>query len=921
MRPLQLTISAFGPYVGEQTFDFTKLGKGGLYLITGDTGAGKTTIFDAITYALYGQTSSQRRDPAMLRSKYANDTTPTEVCLTFQYHDKQYTIKRNPDYERANKRGTGTTTQKAAAELIYPDGKVITKIKDVTLAIETILGIDCNQFSQIAMIAQGDFLKLLLASTDERMAIFRHIFKTECYAILQRRLKEDSLQLERECKDIKASIAQYVQGVLCSIDSCDYLELEKAKKNECTTEETLILIEKLIEKDKEAQTQLEKAKAILSNQRDDVKKNIEKANDIEKAKADLNRNQELLTTQKANHKQYEIKFEEAKLQQPFINEYQEKIAKINVVLKDYDIYIELENNLKKQQKELEKAEYNQKQHLKTYTDAQTKKEDLEKQIKLYENVEADALKLEHQLKEQIELGKQFKQFRDSYNEFLNLKEEYQKSSDKYQTIKNDYNQIKSLYDLQYQTYLDAQAGILADMLQSGTPCPVCGSTEHPHIATKPANAPTKQELDQLQMKVNKATQEVNKASEKSGVLKGNMEAKEKNLCNELQKHTSDITIDTAAAFIQEKLNELSASVRSGKEKNQELKNNINLLKQYNNESTQAKKDIESYQKIQNEDALAVQSINIQMKHFQENMSQIKDKLPYESKAIAIKQRDTWQSQINEIQRTFDNIQKTIQQSNEKLASLKATIKEIANRLTDTKDININAEKELLTQLDRQMNEMEVKEKKLHNYIVTNETALKNIQQNVSNLIDIEKKYAWLKALSDTANGNISGKDRVVLETYIQMNYFDRIIARANKRFMIMTNGQYDLIRAKEADNKKQKSGLDLNVIDHYNGSVRSVKSLSGGESFKASLALALGLSDEIQASAGGIKLDTMFIDEGFGSLDEESLSQAFKALSQLADNNRLIGIISHVAELKQKIDKQIVIKKDKSGGSSAEIIV
>ena len=211
-------------------------------------------------------------------------------------------------------------------------------------------------------------------------------------------------------------------------------------------------------------------------------------------------------------------------------------------------------------------------------------------------------------------------------------------------------------------------------------------------------------------------------------------------------------------------------------------------------------------------------------------------------------------------------------------------------------------------------------KTTHARISANQTALDNIKVRSGDLIATEKKYSWVKALSNTANGNIAGKEKVMLETYIQMNYFDRIIARANTRLMIMTDGQYDLVRRKEALNNKGQSGLDLNVIDHYNGSERSVKSLSGGESFKASLALALGLADEIQSSAGGIKLDTMFIDEGFGSLDEESLAAAMKALTSLADGNRLVGIISHVGELKQKIDKQIIVKKDKVGGSYAEIV-
>ena len=241
----------------------------------------------------------------------------------------------------------------------------------------------------------------------------------------------------------------------------------------------------------------------------------------------------------------------------------------------------------------------------------------------------------------------------------------------------------------------------------------------------------------------------------------------------------------------------------------------------------------------------------------------------------------------------------------------------------TQDIELDVEKEKAVkgQLETQLQQLEAQEKELHTRITTNQKALDNIRLKSDELVTLEKKYAWMKALSDTANGTVSKKDKIMLESYIQMHYFDRIIERANKRLMIMSNGQYDLVRSKVAASQRSQSGLDLDVIDHYNGSRRSVNTLSGGESFKASLSLALGLSDEIQASAGGIQLDTMFIDEGFGSLDEESLSQAFKALSQLAENNRLIGIISHVAELKQKIDKQIIITKEKVGGSKVNIVV
>ena len=277
--------------------------------------------------------------------------------------------------------------------------------------------------------------------------------------------------------------------------------------------------------------------------------------------------------------------------------------------------------------------------------------------------------------------------------------------------------------------------------------------------------------------------------------------------------------------------------------------------------------------------------------------------------------------IDEIQKSFEEANKSLNKCNESLASANSKKAQLLKSLEGKEGIDITAENMKLKELEGAQNLLRQGEKNLHSRIANNKKIYENLKLTSSNLIIAEKKYAFVKALSDTANGNISGKEKIMLETYIQMHYFDRIIARANARLMIMTDGQYDLLRRKEGLNKQGQSGLDLNVIDHYNGSERSVKSLSGGESFKASLAMALGLSDEIQSSAGGIQLDTMFIDEGFGSLDEDSLAQAMKALSSLADNNRLVGIISHVGELKQKIDKQIIVTKDRSGGSRIEFVV
>ena len=298
----------------------------------------------------------------------------------------------------------------------------------------------------------------------------------------------------------------------------------------------------------------------------------------------------------------------------------------------------------------------------------------------------------------------------------------------------------------------------------------------------------------------------------------------------------------------------------------------------------------------------------------------KESLRFGSITEAQKESKTLGKAISEMKEAYDKAQNALSESDKKIAGYSASIKELTEQLSSDCNLDKEEETKKKAEITEKKTADDVAAKALHSRIESNTQVLANIRSKVGDLDTLEKRYTWLKALSNTANGNISGKEKVMLETYIQMTYFDRIIARANTRFMIMSGGQYELKRRKEAENNRSQSGLDLDVIDHYNGTERSVKTLSGGESFKASLSLALGLSDEIQASAGGVKLDTMFVDEGFGSLDEESLDQAMKALLSLADGNRLVGIISHVVDLKNRIDKQIVVTKEKSGGSKANIV-
>ena len=503
-----------------------------------------------------------------------------------------------------------------------------------------------------------------------------------------------------------------------------------------------------------------------------------------------------------------------------------------------------------------------------------------------------------------------------------------KAKTDYQVALDDYEEkayILKLTDESFKAknklYLDAQAGILADTLESGMPCPVCGSKEHPQIATKPSDAPTKDELDTLQQEVSTATDNANSARTKAGSLKGATEEKENSVKKEIISLLGDVSLEDAEDSITVKMSDIDSVIDELKKKISDEEKKIyrkeeieELLPTKTEALEKAKADLTD---INDE----VKTKTAENKALASRISELKGKLEFETKEKAEDKIDDLNVQVKDIQDAFDLAQKNLNECETRIAELKSSKAEIIKHLDGAFEIDMDKETEQQVLLETEQSEFDRKGKVVHSRIAANETALSNIKLKSDDLIKVEKKYMWVKALSNTANGNIAGKEKIMLETYIQMNYFDRIITRANTRLMIMTDGQYDLVRRKEALNNKGQSGLDLNVIDHYNGSERSVKTLSGGESFVASLALALGLADEIQASAGGIKLDTMFVDEGFGSLDEEILSKAMKALTSLADGNRLVGIISHVGELKQKIDKQIIVKKDKAGGSKAEIVI
>ena len=920
MRPLKLTLSAFGPYAGKTDFDFDKLGTGGLYLITGDTGAGKTTIFDAITYALYGDPSGNNREVSMFRSKYADLETPTFVKLTFKYKDNEYTVKRNPEYERASQRGSGVTKQTAGVELTLPDGKVLTKTKEVDTAIKNIMGIDKNQFCQIAMIAQGDFLKLLLAPTKDRIEIFRHIFKTKLYSDLQNKLKQEASSLDNNCSKIRQSITQYISGINCDESSLHCVQVSKAKNSELPIDECILLLENLLAEDSQSEEKTAEKILNIEKQADTIKLNIQQGESISRAKILLEQTGALLEKLSSEKITLAAALDEENKKSVEIEKLTKDSATISAQLPEYD---ELSQKQSALAKNISLIEKNNLTLNKAKTDIDTLKsqiESLSAEAKTLEKCGEQKIILENNILSLNDRLSKLQQLLQSMEALKKNHEEHKKAVQIYKERQANVDSLDASYKEGHKLYLDAQAGILAESLKENMPCPVCGSLSHPKKASKPVDVPTKDELDALQNRISAANKEVEHASQAAGKLNGAINEKMEATLTSIKELLGDINMNSATDIAKENISELQSKIKRSNSEIEQLRKNISRKDSIEKILPQSTKRLEELQDSINTISNTVTTYTSDNKAIEERIESLKSKLLFSSKLEADAKIKSNNDTVLKIQKAIELASKRLNECNEKLASATATKAELSKQLEGKEEINLDNEKIKLNELENNIKRLIAYKEEIHSRIVNNQSNYKNIKLKSDELIEAEKQYTIVKSLSDTANGNITGKDKIMLETYIQMHYFDRIISRANARLVIMTGGQYDLLRRKEAASKMGQSGLDLDVIDHYNGTERSVKSLSGGESFKASLALALGLSDEIQSSAGGIQLDTMFIDEGFGSLDEDSLAQAMNALASLASSNKLIGIISHVGELKQKIDKQIIVKKDKTGGSRAEII-
>lgn len=918
MRPLKITMSAFGPYAGKVTLDMQKLGKSGIYLITGDTGAGKTTIFDAISYALYGEASGNYRENTTLRSKYASADTPTFVELEFEYNNEIFKINRNPEYPRPNKRGEGFTKQSANAELVMPDGSVITKIKEVSAKVEEIIGINKNQFSQIAMIAQGDFRKLLNCETNERSKIFRKIFKTEPYHNIEIKLSSLFNELKRNREKEKSGIEQYINQLKCNENDTLSLELERAKSGDVLIEDVIKLAGEIINKDTLEYTKTQKNIESINEEIEKINSNIKLYENQEATKKAYAKASAKLEELKTKRNECEKAYKSAEAQRERLDDLTRKINLINSKMPKYDELKSLENSIKERTQSFEKS--NNLLKLKQQEMTLLEKEIDEKSKALEEVKGADLLvqKLTVQKEEINKKAEALKELKTEIDrcktEQKNLKnaQSFAKSAlDEYGALENEYNQI-------YIAFFNEQAGIIADGLKDGEPCPVCGSTSHPNLARKSENAPSQADVESAQNLVKKAQEKADKARDTASALKSRFDEIAANVKSSAKKlfGTDDNVFDDYNSNINALKKEYDCTLALLKTANEKL----SLYKKLD-------KEIPKIQEKQKSLSDEISTLNTQkasdeafISENTKRVTSIKSELDFESADLAKDKLKEYTNLSNDIKNAIEKSKNDFDDIKSKYDTQKGTKASLENALKEFKEIDLASLNEKSLKLNEYKKDIDETAKSLYSRIESNKLLVDNISEKRDILKGYDDKYVWLKALSETANGDISGKEKITLETFVQMTYFDSIIRKANIRLLTMSDGQYELVRRSDAETLKKNEGLALDVIDHFNASSRSVSTLSGGESFMASLCLALGLSDEIQSSNGGIKLDTMFVDEGFGSLDGEALDRALSALTSLSQGNRLVGIISHVDALRDRIDNKIVITKDRTIGSNAQII-
>lgn len=869
MKPLSLTMSAFGPYAGVTQLDFGKLGSEGVFLITGDTGAGKTTIFDAISFALYGEASggAERRAARSFRSDYAAAEAETYVEFFFEHRGREYRIKRAPEYERRKLRGEGTTKQAAYAEFECAEtGELITRIDAVNARVGELTGLSRSQFAQTVMIAQGDFLKILNAKSEDRKRLFQKLFDTEVFAGIQQRLKDMNGECAQAVERINALSEAELARLKDDMDFARAKELRELRTDVRQMDKLPGLLEERLRARRErldaamaAAAQGEQRAALLSAQlaearhtnreldeRDKLARELEKMNASGEATA--------AQEEKLTHARCAARLAGAEaLLKKWTAESAENAAQLSAA----------EQALKKGEAAQEEWAARRAAAEKELEGAESLKDGLRRMaeaIPLLMNAAAGAAALEAQ-REAAKLCLEESRRRDA-----------------------EYTAVK-------ERFYASQAGLLAAELKEGQPCPVCGSTEHPAPACPAYEPATKEQLERADGERRRAEARVHAAAAEAAKRQAELESAKGQL--EALGFTggeSAQELEGECARTRAEIQRREAAAKRARAESEAALAALSRAKAALENAEKRRADIEA-------------ALEAQQAEFAAGLSALGFAGAEEYERAKMPARD------------MDALDAQLRARRERLRSLTDRLEALTEKLAGAERAELEALEATAAAAQRASRAAGEAAAAMKSAAAADEEAIARIRELSARRAEAQRRWAVVKEVYDTVSGQVSRRVKISFETYVQQYYFKQVIAAANKRLTVLTDGMFVLRVKEEARNMRSQAGLDLDVLDRSTGLWRDVSTLSGGESFMASLALALGLADTVQSRSGGVRLDAMFIDEGFGTLDENSLRQAMELLTRLAGGRRLVGVISHMAELKERIDKKIVVTKTAAGSA------
>ena len=922
MKPIKLKMTGFESYCDPTTIEFEKLGSSGIYLITGDTGSGKTTIFDAITYALYGEPSGENRKEDMLRSDFADPGTPTEVELEFESNNKKYYIKRNPTYQRNNKKGDGTTEEKSNAVLTFlTDSRTpIEGTKKVTAAVEEILHLSKDQFCKIAMIAQGAFQKMLLANTKDKMNIFRELFDTTKYETLSNALKEESKNAYAALCNEKSNLAHFLSLINCDEQDVEYEKIQQLKNSPLINADEIEFLKQFVKSNGE---KLGKVVSKIEKLEKEIQEN--------ESKIENEKQRQKLVTQK-NQSELDVKAKETNLKL-----FCEKLQQAEENAKQKDVFTQKQTRLEDSLEEYEKVSAIEKElsDLKKETEALTQQNEKDK-ILLTENDESlkttcdkieelkdaglEKFKLEEQISKTNEKINDSQNISQKISVYMNEQKNYEKAIAEYKLEEEKCSKAEEEYSKNRKLYNAEQAGILAETLKEGFPCPVCGSTTHPHKAEKSLIAPTEEEVNESEKRLNLAKDIAHERSNAASNIKTRIEEIKKQIVGELKKIFPEFSAEDATLKdkINEQITKLNSELSETKKLLEDEQQKLSLKENLERKKPELEKQHQLLtEKIQAAgEKIAANSATIASK--EKEIEERKNKLEFSTCEQAKTELEAIKSKISQLEKALNEAQNNKINCEKEISELNGTIKKCNDLIASIPENNMSELLDLQAKQNTQKLSLNKTRDNLNQLKGTNENAVLAIEQIAPKITVLTERHSMIENLSKITSGK--NGEKISLETYVQTKFLDEITRHANLRLRVMTDKKYELVRRTEKSGGNAQSGLDFNIKDFFTGRERNVESLSGGEQFQSSLALALGLADEIQKSSGGIKLDTMFIDEGFGTLDSDTLNKSMKALEDLSKANKQIGIISHVEQLEERIPNKIKVTKDKLSGKSSLVI-